>query len=181
MEDESRPSSPQAGMSQEPASTPGTDRRKSGRLTRRPELFSQSYGDATPGGAKRKRGNAGEDDEDAEEEQGQEPDDASESGGDEDEADEEELREKKRAARKKPSKKSSSSGTKSTAKPRTTKKARVASNGIAGQLALRPAANGKKPSSRPRKPKVRPSLAAGEHGLYGKRFLYFIDPLLYIY
>lgn len=181
MEDESRPSSSQAGMSQEPASTPGTDRRKSGRVTRKPELFSQSYGDTTPGGAKRKRGNAGEDDEDAEEEQGQEPEDASESGDDEGEADEEELREKKRVARRKPSKGSSSSVTKSTAKPRMMKKARVAGNGIAGQLALRPATNGKKPSSRARKPKVRPSLAAGEHGLYGRHFLYFIDPLLYIY
>lgn len=169
MEDESRPSSPQEGMTKEPTTTQTTDRRKSGRATRKPELFSQSYNDGT--GSKRKRDAAGEDDEDAGEEEDQdEVDDASETEGGDEEADEEELREKKRAARKKSTKKTSTTP-KTKAKPRTApaaKKAKVAGNGIAGQLALRPAASGKRTVSRPRKPKVRPSLAAGEHGLYGR-------------
>lgn len=170
MEDESRPSSSQADMTQEPTSTQATDRRKSGRATRKPELLSQSYTDGT--GSKRKRDAAGEDDEDAgEEEEDQEVDDASESESNEEDAYEEELREKKRAARKKSTKKASTTP-KTKAKPRTTKKVKVAGNGIGGQLALRPAAaNGKRTVSRPRKPKVRPSLAAGERGLYGMLFL----------
>lgn len=165
MEDESRPSSSQADMTQDPTSTQTTDRRKSGRATRKPELLSQSYTDGT--GSKRKRDAAGEDEDVGEEEEDQEVDDASESESNEEDADEEELREKKRAARKKSTKKASTTP-KTKAKPRTTKKVKVAGNGIGGQLALRPAAaNGKRTVPRPRKPKVRPSLAAGERGLYG--------------
>lgn len=172
MEDESRPSSSQADMTQEPTSTQATDRRKSGRTTRKPELLSQSYTDGT--GSKRKRDAAGEDGDDASEEEDQEVDDASESESNEEDADEEELREKRRAARKKSTKKASTTP-KTKAKSRTTKKVKVAGNGIGGQLALRPAAaNGKRTVSRPRKPKVRPSLAAGERGLYGMLLFYIV-------
>ena len=163
MEEESRPSSPQAGLTQGSTSMPTTDRRKSGRVTRKPEMLSQSQGDATAGGAKRKRGTNGEEVEDADEDE--EQDDASESEDDDEEPDEEEFREKKRAARKKTTTKASGTP-KTKAKSRAPKKPKVAGNGIAGRLALRPAANGK--VSRPRKPKARPSLAAGEHGLYGR-------------
>ncbi|KAI9930373.1 hypothetical protein ASPWEDRAFT_458345 [Aspergillus wentii DTO 134E9] len=173
MDTESRPSSPQ-GPSQNHPSTPQTDRRKSGRVVRKPELFSQTYTptDAT-GGAKRKRGSAARDDneEDEDDEGGHE--DASESDNDEisdEEPDEEELKAKKRAARKTAAKKAAS-GSKGKAKPRThaAKKVKIAGNGIGGQLVLRPATNGKA-ASRPKKPRVRPSLAAGETGLYGEVF-----------
>lgn len=166
MEDESRLSSPQPGLTQESASSPATDRRKSGRVTRKPELLSQTYSDAT--GAKRKRGTTGEDGEGAgEEDDESEPEDASESGSEDEEPDEEESRENKRAARKKPIKKTPKSNAKSRTTP-AAKKPKVAGNGIGGQLALRPATNGRYTKKRPRKPKVRPSLAAGEHGLYGR-------------
>jgi len=166
MEDESHLSTSQVDMSQDPTSTQATGRRKSGRATRKPELLSQSYNDGT--GSKRKRDAAGEDDENAGEEEDEEVDDASESESNEEDADEEELRDKKRTARKKSVKKASITS-KTKAKPRTTKKVKVAGNGIGGQLALRPAAtNGKRTA---RKPKVRPSLAAGERGLYGTQLL----------
>lgn len=165
METDSRPSSPQPGATQE-ASTPQTDRRKSGRATRKPELYSQKFGaneGATPGGSKRKRATPGDDNED-------EAEDASESESGEsndEEPDAEELREKKRAARKAAAKKTAS-GTKAKPKSRSSKKPKVTSNGIGSELAFRPAAtNGKKPAPRPRKPLTRPSLAAGEKGLYG--------------
>ncbi|KAI9039657.1 cohesin subunit IRR1 [Aspergillus affinis] len=168
METDSRPSSPQPGPTQE-ASTSQTDRRKSGRTTRRPELFSQSYGaneGTAPGGSKRKRATPGDENED-------EADDASEPESDEsndEEPDAEELREKKRAARRAAVKKTAS-GTKPKPKSRSSKKPKVASNGIGNQLAFRPAAtNGKKAASRPRKPLTRPSLAAGEKGLFADVF-----------
>lgn len=166
METEPPFSSPQPGPTQE-ASSPATNRRKSGRVTRKPALYAESYGandSATAGSSKRKRA-GGDDEEDVEEDA-----DASEPEADEsanEEPDEEELREKRRAARKASSKKASVP--KAKAKPRSAKKPKVASNGIGSQLAFRPATNGKKTvSSRPRKPIVRPSLAAGERGLYGK-------------
>ncbi|KAL3495767.1 hypothetical protein BJX62DRAFT_233032 [Aspergillus germanicus] len=172
MEVESRPSSPQPGSTQDTAS-PAGDRRKSGRATRKPELFSQTHGDingATAGGAKRKRTTTRDENEDdivdAEDVSESEEDD------EEDEPDEEELREQRRAARKASAKKASS-GTKPKPKSqgtRSAKKPKVAGNGIANQLAFRPATNGGKPASRPRKPKVRPSLVAGESGLYAEVF-----------
>lgn len=140
-----------------PSSTPAEDRRKSGRPTRRPEVFSQTTHSAVPG-EKRKRDypynaeNSGDDVSESE------TDDA----GD-DEADEEELREKRRAARR--------AGTKKSAPKkgsRAAKKPKVTGNGVGKSLAFRPAPNGRLPASRPRKPKVRPSLAAGERGLFGK-------------
>lgn len=167
METEPPLSSPQPGPTQE-ASSPSTNRRKSGRVTRKPELYAESYGAndiATAGSTKRKRA-GGDDEEDVEEDA-----DASEPEVDQsadEEPDEEELREKRRAARKATSKKATSQP-KAKAKPRSAKKPKVAGNGIGSQLAFRPATNGKKTVfSRPRKPIVRPSLAAGERGLYGK-------------
>ncbi|KAL4807661.1 hypothetical protein BDV18DRAFT_106723 [Aspergillus unguis] len=171
MEPELRFSSPGPGLPQDTPS-PSGDRRKSGRATRRPELFSQSFSDvngATAGGAKRKRTSVGNEDDD-------EVEDASEAESEDeeedDEPDEEELREQRRAARKASAKKASS-GTKPKPKSqgsRGAKKPKVTGNGVGRQLTLRPAANGGKPASRPRKPKVRPSLVSGESGLYAKVF-----------
>lgn len=142
-----------------PPSTPVEDRRKSGRATRRPEVFSQTTHSAeVNASAKRKRGDA-HDAEDTD-------DDVSESESDEagdDEADEEEMKAKRRAnrkagAKKPPTKKGS----------RAAKKPKVVGNGVGRQLAFRPALNGRLVGSRPRKPKIRPSLAAGERGLFGE-------------
>ena len=143
----------------DPSSTPAEDRRKSGRQTRRPEVFSQtthSINEAILAG-KRKRGDA-TNAEDADNMSESESEDA----GDDD-TDEEELRERRRSVRKSGSKKS-------TAKNRShaSKKPKIASNGVRKQLAFRPALNGRLQTSRPRKPKVRPSLAAGERGLFGE-------------
>ncbi|KAJ5782562.1 hypothetical protein N7457_004336 [Penicillium paradoxum] len=144
------------------SSTPAEDRRKSGRQTRRPEIFSQSTHSAEDNatGGKRKRGEAHEDGDE----------DASESDSDDagDETDEEELKEKRRAARRTGAKKPKS-------KPKAkashaSKKPKVASNGLGRQLAFRPASNGRLPAARSRKPKVRPSLAAGERGLFAEVF-----------
>lgn len=140
-----------------PSSTPAEDRRKSGRATRRPEVFSQSTHSANAS-SKRKRGDAHDAEVSDEDVSETDSDDA----GD-DEADEEEMREKRRAARKTGSKKNvSKKGSRATKKPKT------AGNGIRKRLAFRPAHNGRLPASRPRNPKVRPSLAAGERGLFGE-------------
>jgi cohesin complex subunit SA-1/2 len=144
-----------------PSSTPAEDRRKSGRQTRRPEVFSQTTHSAEENAAsgKRKRGEPREEgDEDA-----SESDSEADAG---DETDEEVLKDKRRAARrasgKKPKSKSKVKGSHASKKPK------VASNGLGRQLAFRPATNGRLPAARPRKPKVRPSLAAGERGLFGE-------------
>ncbi|KAE8388650.1 hypothetical protein BDV23DRAFT_158503 [Aspergillus alliaceus] len=170
METEPPLSSPQLGPTEDAASS-STNRRKSGRVTRKPELYAEKFGandSATPGRSKRKR-TGGDDDEESVEGDA----DASEPEVDEsadEEPDEEELREKRRAARKASSKKATSES-KAKAKPRSAKKPKVAGSGIGSQLAFRPATNGKRTvSSRPRKPKVRPSLAAGERGLYAEVF-----------
>ncbi|PYH91706.1 hypothetical protein BO71DRAFT_432598 [Aspergillus ellipticus CBS 707.79] len=170
MEAESPLSSPQPDPSHSDAS-PSTDRRKSGRVTRKPQLFSQSYSAAngeTPGGAKRKRTAAG-DDNDEDEQISEDASDSDSADASDEEPDEEELREKRRAARKAAPKKQSS-GSKPKPKPRSAKKPKVAGNGLAGRLALRPAANGKKPVSRPRQMKARLTMAAREGGLYGEVF-----------
>ncbi|KAL4909282.1 hypothetical protein BDW74DRAFT_174487 [Aspergillus multicolor] len=170
MEPELRFSSPQPALTQDTA-TPSGDRRKSGRATRKPELFSQTYSDAngaTAGGAKRKRTATGDENEN-EIQDASEPE--SEDVEEDDEPDEEELREQRRVARRASSKKTSA-GTKSKPKsqgPRSAKKPKVTGNGI-NQLPLRPATNGKKPVPRPKRPQVRPSLAAGESGLYAEVF-----------
>lgn len=135
-------------------STPAEDRRKSGRATRRPEVFSQT----THSSGKRKRGDALEG--------GDEVDSSGSDSDDVDEdADEEELREKRRAARRAGPK---NTGTKK--RSHASKKPKVAGNGVRKQLAFRPALNGRLATARPRNPKVRPSLAQGERGLYGKSF-----------
>ncbi|CAP95095.1 hypothetical protein E8E15_003160 [Penicillium rubens] len=146
-----------------PSSTPAEDRRKSGRQTRRPEVFSQTAYSAEEqaAGGKRKRGEAREDGDE----------DVSESDNDDigdDETDEEELKGKRRAAHRtganKPKSKPKTKGSHASKKPK------VASNGLGRQLAFRPATNGRLPAARPRKPKVRPSLAAGERGLFAEVF-----------
>ncbi|KAJ5367482.1 hypothetical protein N7541_001423 [Penicillium brevicompactum] len=143
-------------------STPAEDRRKSSRQTRRPEVFSQTtFSAEEQAGGKRKRDEAGEDGED----------DASESDSEdagEDDTDEEELKEKRRAARRNGTKKASNSKAKSKGS-HASKKPKV-TNGLGKQLAFRPATNGRLPAARPRKPKVRPSLAAGERGLFAEVF-----------
>ncbi|KAL4968396.1 cohesin subunit IRR1 [Aspergillus stella-maris] len=175
MEPELRFSSPPPALTQD-ITSPSGDRRKSGRATRRPELFSQSFsevnGAPVGGGPKRKRTSAGHGNEDeiegSEDASGSESEDVEE----DDEPDEEELREQRRAARKASSKKPVS-GTKNKSKSqgsRSAKKPKVAGNGIGRQLALRPAANGTKPAARARRPKVRASLAAGQSGLYAEVF-----------
>ncbi|KAL2829249.1 hypothetical protein BDW59DRAFT_142378 [Aspergillus cavernicola] len=174
METESRLSTPQPGLTQD-TSSPSGDRRKSGRATRRPELFSQRLGasnGAIEGSAKRKRTTTGDENEDDIEDAQDASEPESEEFEDDDEPDEEELREQRRAARK-ASAKRPPSGTKAKPKSqgaRSSKKPKVTGNGIGNQLALRPATNGRKPASRPRKPTVRPSLAAGESGLYAEVF-----------
>ncbi|CAL5873327.1 uncharacterized protein PFLUO_LOCUS7598 [Penicillium psychrofluorescens] len=150
MEVDDPPTSPEAG-----STTPAEDRRKSGRATRRPDIFSQSTHSA-----KRKRGEPRGDDD-------SESDDASESDSDDaadEDADEEELRERRRAARKATTKKLSNSR-----KSHAAKKPKVTANGLARQLAFRPA-NGRLPGSRPKKARPRPSLAAGERGLFAEVF-----------
>lgn len=139
------------------SSTPAEDRRKSGRMTRRPDVFSQTTHSINDAAAsiKRKRGDAHDGEDDV---SGSESDDSVD-----EEADEEELREKRHAARKTSSKKAvSKKGTRAAKKPK------VAGNGVGRQLAFRPALNGRLPTSRPRKLKIRPSLAAGEQGLFGE-------------
>ena len=148
-------------------STPAHDRRKSGRQTRRPEAFSQSkFSAEDQASGKRKRNEARDDDEE----------DVSESDSDDagdDETDEEEKREKRRAARRNGTKKSSNSKSKSKGS-HASKKPKV-TNGLGRQLAFRPATAGRLPAARSRKPKVRPSLAAGERGLFGECLAPYVD------
>ncbi|KAE8146339.1 hypothetical protein BDV25DRAFT_52242 [Aspergillus avenaceus] len=160
-------SSPQPGPSQD-ASPRSTDRRKSGRVTRKPELYSDKFGadGATAGSSKRKRIANDNEEEDADAEDASDPED-DESG--EEEPDEEELRAKRRAARKGSAKKATSES-KGKSKSRSAKKPKVTGNGVGNQLAFRPAMNGRVNAPRPRKVKVRPSLAVGERGLYAEVF-----------
>ncbi|KAI2789571.1 hypothetical protein POX_d05065 [Penicillium oxalicum] len=145
-----------------PASTPAEDRRKSGRATRRPEVFSQTNHSIIESNTttKRKRGDA-LDQSDSENELSESDSDDAE----DDEPDEEEIREKRRTVRKKGPKKAPT-------KKRTpaAKKPKVAGNGVGRQLAFRPATNSRPPASRPRKVRARPSLASGEQGLYAEVF-----------
>ncbi|KAJ5106696.1 hypothetical protein N7456_003371 [Penicillium angulare] len=146
----------------DPSSTPAEDRRKSGRQTRRPDVFSQSNhsGREQGLGGKRKRGDAhdAEDDDDL-------SSDAESDESSDDAADEEEIKARRRAARKATTKKT-------TTKKRShaSKKPKVTTNGVGRQLAFRPALNGRLLAPRPRNPKVRPSLAAGERGIYAEVF-----------
>ena len=73
METESTLSTPQPEPATQSDASPSTDRRKSGRVTRRPELYSQSYSasnGATPRGAKRKRAATGDSNDEGEMESG---------------------------------------------------------------------------------------------------------------
>lgn len=145
----------------DPSSTPAEDRRKSGRTTRRPDTFSQSTHSILEeaAGGKRKRSDADGSEGEDNDESDSDSDDTSD-----DEADEEELRAKKLAARKPAQRKSTARKG-----PRASKKPKVAGNGVRKQLAFRPALNGRLPNSRwLNKSKVRPSLAAGEHGIFGE-------------
>ncbi|KAJ5945562.1 hypothetical protein N7454_002401 [Penicillium verhagenii] len=124
-----------------PSSTPAEDRRKSVESERGGDAQTAEDGDNVSSGS--------------------ESEDAIE-----DFTDEEVFKERKRTARKAGTKKSTSKNT-----SRAAKKPKVAGNGVRRQLAFRPAAlNGRLPTSRPRKPQVRPSLAAGESGLYAEVF-----------
>lgn len=84
--------------------------------------------------------------------------------GNEEEPDEEELKERRRAARRTSNQKSKS--TKQPKTKRAAKKPKV-TNGVATELALRPALNGDRPTTKSKKRRVRPSGFANEEGLYG--------------
>ena len=166
---------------QENASSPlAGNRRKSGRATRKPELFSLSQATqdnaGTGGRPKRKRVSTQQDEENDEEDEGEEEvdedgQDASDSdeGESDGDPDEEELKEKKRKTarrtssqkKKKPNEKTKSRGPRAAKKPKIT-------NGMGTELAIRPAVNGKKVASKPKRSRARPILIlADEDGLFG--------------
>lgn len=146
-----------AAVASSPATQDNANRRRSGRQTRKPELFAQEehLGSVIPNGsAKRKRAPNGTDATDL-------PNDDEEEGSSEEEeeesADEEELKEKRKASRNK----------KTTAKP-AAKKAKII-NGIGSPLAIRTAPSAKSKASRTaksQKARNRPS-QANKEGLYG--------------
>ncbi|KAK2742935.1 hypothetical protein FQN57_005065 [Myotisia sp. PD_48] len=149
----------------------GSSRRKSGRVRRKPDLFSsQSFHSSRP---KRKRPSTGSGaEEDASNTDGHEQadddddDDIDLSDG---EPDEEELK-----ARRRLSKKAASQKKKDSKKPKgkpTAKKQKI-TNGLSTELALRPVLNGKKSKapSKPKKARMRQSELDDEHGLYAEVF-----------
>ncbi|OJD30578.1 nuclear cohesin complex subunit [Diplodia corticola] len=157
------PSSPDADAQQTRSSpadnneTSAATRRKSGRVTRKPETIYSSA--ATPA-TKRKRGADREadasDDDDIEDEDDEDEDESSE--GD---ADDEELRDKRRKKKRQSAAKAKSTPQRKPA----TKKSKP--NGDTMSLAIRPATKAKKP----RKPRPSKVAAAGEvGGLYGDVF-----------
>jgi cohesin complex subunit SA-1/2 len=130
--------------------TTSSARRKSGRVTKKPEKFA-------PVASKRKRGDDHDSGVDGEGTSGDDEDESTEG-----EPDEEELRERRRKSKgkgkgKAPAKRSAAK------KPRT--------NGKSVTLAMRPAGGASKKPSRPRKMPVRKSILAGDEttGLYGKQ------------
>lgn len=130
--------------------TSSSSRRKSGRVTKKPEKFTS--GTSPTGTSKRKRGDGDDSGVDADGVTSEEEDESSES-----EPDEEELRERRRKSK-----------GKAPAKRSAPKKAKT--NGKSVTLAMRPASAPKK-SSRPRKAPIRKSILAGDEteGLYGRR------------
>ena len=128
--------------------TAASARRKSGRVTKKPEKFA-------PVASKRKRGDDHDSGVDGEGTSGDDEDESTEG-----EPDEEELRERRR--------KSKSKG-KAPAKRSAAKKPKT--NGKSVTLAMRPAGGASKKPSRPRKVPVRKSILAGDEttGLYGKQ------------
>ncbi|KAF9700282.1 hypothetical protein EKO04_001807 [Ascochyta lentis] len=138
--------------------TSASARRKSGRVTKKPEKFTP--GASPAGSSKRKRGDDNNNNDnndsgvDADETTSEEEDDSTEG-----EPDEEELRERRRKTK-----------GKTPAKRPAPKKAKT--NGKSVTLAMRPAAGAPKKSSRPRKAPVRKSILAGDEteGLYADVF-----------
>lgn len=161
--DHERDSSPLSDFDESILNSQEPNKRQSGRVRRKPELFSsQSYSTAT----KRKRPSAhGEGDSDASDsapEDNEDKDDQDEHADmSEDEADEEELKERRRAQRK--AAKTKNQGKKSKGK-HTAKRPKIA-NGGTTRLAFRPVANGQR---KPKKVRARASgLVTDEEGLFG--------------
>jgi cohesin complex subunit SA-1/2 len=130
--------------------TSSSSRRKSGRVTKKPEKFTS--GTSPTGTSKRKRGDENDSGVDADGATSEE-DESSEG-----EPDEEELRERRRKSK-----------GKAPAKRPAQKKAKT--NGKSVTLAMRPATGAPKKSSKPRKAPIRKSILAGDEteGLYGKQ------------
>ncbi|KAF3482258.1 nuclear cohesin complex subunit [Arthroderma uncinatum] len=156
----------------------GLSRRQSGRVRRKPEIFSsQTFNSSRP---KRKRQSAANEDEDdalndtsdqAREEDEEDDEQDGETDASEGEADEEELRERRQGRnRAAAGKKQQNQSRKPKAKP-AAKKQKIA-NGISTELALRPIMNGQKPKpqSRKKKPRMRQSELGDEDGLYAEVF-----------
>ncbi|KAL1957373.1 hypothetical protein VTO42DRAFT_6053 [Malbranchea cinnamomea] len=147
------------------------NRRRSGRVRRKPEFFSsQTFSQRS---TKRKRRSGHEEANDASD-SAPEPDEDDEDLDDEDvddtegEADEEELKERRRALRR--AAKSKNKEDKKTRTKRAAKKPRVA-NGSTAELAFRPAVNGQGPPAKTKKSRARPSgLATDEEGLFAEVF-----------
>ncbi|KAI9870937.1 MAG: hypothetical protein M1830_003611, partial [Pleopsidium flavum] len=139
----------------DPDSSHATNRRKSGRAVKKPDFFQEDPTTPSTNSAKRKRPDrAAEEDENVgEDASGEES--VEESDG---EADEEELKEKRRRA----SKAKKGQNKPAAKKPKTL-------NGL-GKLALRPAPNGVKKASKPRKAPPRQSAAEEVDGLYAEVF-----------
>lgn len=130
--------------------TSSNSRRKSGRVTKKPEKFTP--GTSPTGTAKRKRGDDNDSGVDADGVTSEEEDESSEG-----EPDEEELRERRLKSK-----------GKAPAKRHAQKKAKT--NGKSVTLAMRPATGAPKKSSKLRKAPIRKSILAGDEteGLYGK-------------
>lgn len=174
------------------ASSPANNRRKSGRTTRKPELFSQASADnndtGNSGRSKRKRATPQDEDNEDEEEGGDEleQDEQDASGSEESEADEEELKEKRRAARRASGGQKKKPNAKPKAKsrgPRSAKKPKI-TNGFGTELAIRPAVNGKKAASRPKKARAKPGqIDVEEDGLFGRdisSLIFSLASLIYV-
>lgn len=133
--------------------TSSSARRKSGRVTKKPEKFTP--GTSPNGTSKRKRGDENDSGVDADEPSSEEDDESTEG-----EPDEEELRERRRKGK-----------GKAAAKRPAQKKAKT--NGKSVTLAMRPATGASKKSSRPRKAPMRKSVLAGDEteGLYGRHMV----------
>ena len=131
-----------------------TNRRKSGRPKQQPVLLQQDP-NANIGSVKRKRAELRNEVDDPDRENVSEDEESLEDS--EGEADEEELKEKRKKTRTK----------KLSSKP-AAKKARLSNNSTT-KLAVRPATNGVKKPSKPRKPRARVTSATEEDGtgLYG--------------
>lgn len=137
-----------------PNITSSAPRRRSGRVTKKPEKFAPETSPA--GSSKRKRRDRNDSDNDGDDSTSENEESESSEG----EPDEEEMRERRKKkktvpAGKKPPQK----------KPKT--------NGEVVNLAIRPATNPKKKSSKPRKAPIRKSALVEEdaEGLYGMRFI----------